>query len=172
MKGIYLGACRAFHPNYNLDYNDIVSGYHVNVVGDMLSVDLSNYDFIIATPPCNYYSRANYRRDSSSYALSTRHLLPDILKKLSSSNKPFIVENVRNFNLFKKLGIIDFCNSNGILIYEYGRHTYFTNVFFNCFGIEQKADNIQNISNSKNSYREGGFNVYHVLDWWLKCLHG
>ena len=131
MKGIYLGACRAYHPNYDLDYNDIVPGYHNNIICDMLEVDLSKYDFIIASPPCNYYSRANYRRDRSDYALNTKHLLPCILNKLCYINKPFIVENVRNYNLFKKVGIIDFCNKNGILVYEYGRHTYFSNLFLN-----------------------------------------
>ena len=70
LKGIYLGACRAYHPNYDLDYNDIISGYHINIIGDMLSVDLSNYDYIIATPPCNFYSRANDRRYSSDYSLN------------------------------------------------------------------------------------------------------
>lgn len=109
MKGVYLGACRAYHPNYDLDYNDIVPCYHNNIICDMLAVDLDNYDFIIATPPCNYYSRANWRRNTSEYSLKTKHLLPDIIEKCSISGKPFIIENVRNYNLFRKEGIIDLC---------------------------------------------------------------
>lgn len=171
MKGIYLGACRAYHNDFDIDYNDIVPGYHINVVGDMLNVDLNKYDFIIATPPCNYYSRANYRRNSSSYSLSTKHLLPCILLKCAKLDKPFIVENVRNFKMFNESGIIDICKMYGILIYEYGRHTYFTNIFFNPYCVPQVKDNIQNISNSKNVYRQGGFNVHNVIDWWLKCIN-
>ena len=169
MKGIYLGACRAYHENYDLDYNDINEGYHINIVGDMLKVDLSKYDVLIATPPCNYYSRANWRRESSDYSLKTKHLLPGVLFRfLQNYDKPFIVENVRNYNMFKKCGIIDFCNKNGIFIYEYGRHTYFTNILLNLNGIDQIDDNIQNISNSKKTYREGGYNVHQVIEYFLK----
>lgn len=171
MKGIYLGACRAYHPNYDLDYNDIVPGYHINIICDMLDVDLSKYDYIIATPPCNYYSRANWRRDTSYYSQITKHLLPGILKKLVLLNKPFIVENVRNWSMFSKCGIVDFCNKNGILIYEYGRHTYFSNLLLNFTNIPQIKDNIQYISNSKNIYREGGYNVYQVIEYFLKYIN-
>ena len=92
MKGIYLGACRAYHPNYNLDYNDIAPGYHNNIICDMLSVDLANYDFIIATPPCNYYSRANWRRNISDYSLKTKHLLPGIIEKCALLDKSLIIK--------------------------------------------------------------------------------
>lgn len=170
MKGVYLGACRAYHPTRDLDYNDIVSGYHINLVCDMLDVDLANYDFILASPPCNYYSRANYRRDISDYAINTKHLLPCCLANCILSNKPFIVENVRNWSLFDKCGIIDFCNRNGILIYEYGRHTYFTNVFLCLSGIPQNIDFIQNISNCKLYYREGGQNVFNVFEYFMDVI--
>lgn len=169
MKVIYLGACRAYHPNYDVDYNDINEGYHINVVGDMLKVDLSKYDVLIATPPCNYYSRANWRRDSSNYAQSTKHLLPGILFRfMQNYNKPFLVENVRNYNMYKKSGIIDFCYKNGIFVYEYGRHTYFTNILLNLSNIPQIKENIQNKSDSKNFYRQGGYNVHQVIEYFLK----
>ena len=161
MKVIYLGACRAYHPNYDVDYNDITPGYHINIVGDMLKVDLSRYDVLIATSPCNYYFRANYRRDSSDYALSTKHLLPSVLELFVRSGKPFIIENVRNFSMFKKCGIVDYCNKNGVIIYEYARHTYFTNLLINLNNIPQLKDDIQNKSDSKNIYRQGGYNVHH-----------
>ena len=168
MKCIYLCACRAYHPNYDVDYNDIVPGYHINIVGDMLQVDLTAYDVLIATPPCNYYSRANWRREISDYALSTKLLLLCIIKKFNDSGKPFIVENVRNYNMFKKCGIIDYCNKNGVLVYEYCRHTYFTNLFLNLNGIHQIKDNIQYKSDSKNIYRQGGYNVHQVIEYFLK----
>lgn len=176
MKGIYLGACRAYHPNYDLDYNDIVAGYHINVICDMLQVDLSKYDYIIATPPCNYYSRCNYRRDTSSYALATRHLLPDILVKAALSKKLFIVENVRNKNLFSSCGIYKICDKYGIFSYEYGRHTYFTNVMINFIGIKQRQDFLCggiriNYGDKLSSYNQGGFNVHNVIEYWLSVVN-
>lgn len=171
MKGIYLGACRAYHPNYNIDYNDIFkASEHINIICDMLEIDLTNYDYIIATPPCNWWSRANRRRDESYYALTTKHLLPDILLKCIRSNKPFIVENVRNYNRFLQNGIIDICEKNGIFIYEYGRHTYFTNILLNMYNIPQIKDNIKYTSNSKTTYRQGGLNVHVIVEYFLEML--
>lgn len=34
MKVIYLGACRAYHPNYDVDYNDINGGKRINYKDD------------------------------------------------------------------------------------------------------------------------------------------
>ena len=161
MKGVYLGACIAFIPGYDLVYNDIIQYEHISLCCDMLSVDLSIFDYVLASPPCNFWSRANYRRFISDYSQKTKHLLPSVLKKCVLSGKPFIVENVRNYNMFKKYGIIDICENNGIFIYEYGRHTYFTNVMINLYNIEQIKDNIQNKS---GLIREGGFNVNTVLN--------
>ena len=53
-KGIYLGACRAYHPGYDITYQDIDGKRDLG--GDMLDVDLNQYDYIIATPPCNWWS--------------------------------------------------------------------------------------------------------------------
>ena len=47
MKGIYLGAYKAHHDSYDIDYQDI-NGLR-DIGGDMLTVDLDKYDFIIAT---------------------------------------------------------------------------------------------------------------------------
>lgn len=177
MKGIYLGACRAYHPNFNLDYNDVVSGYHINVICDMLTVDLSNYDCVIATPPCNYYSRCNYRRDVSKYALDTKHLLPDCIIKCFNSGKPFIVENVRNSTIFKEQGIYDLCNKLGVFVYEYGRHTYFTNIMFEPRCCIQRQDFLNGgvrikYNDEQSKYNQGGFNVHNVIDWWLTVVEG
>lgn len=172
-KGIYLGACLAYHENYNLDYNDIEHFEHINIIGDMLEVDLSNYDYIIATPPCNYWSKANYRRETSKYAQLTKHLLPDIIKKCNESGKPFIIENVRNYKMFTKNGIVDYCNDNNINIYIVGRHTYFTKENINLDN-PQKKDNIQYKShNSKNplTYRQGGENVHNTIEIFLKHIN-
>ena len=65
MKGIYLAAFTALHPDYDITYQDI-NGKR-NIAGDMLDVDLKGYDFIISTPPCNWWSKANWQRDTSEY---------------------------------------------------------------------------------------------------------
>lgn len=175
MKGIYLGACRAFHFNYDLDYNDIVSGYHCNIICDMLKVNLKKYDYIIATPPCNFWSRARGNK-LSNYSLSTKHLLPFVLVKCILSGKPFIVENVRNSKAFFKYGIYEIANKNGIFIYEYGRHTYFTNIMINFNGVEQRQDFKNhgyriNYNDKLSKYNQGGFNVHNCIEHWLKFIN-
>lgn len=95
MLGIYLAACKARHPKYPIVYQDIDSKYNCDIGGDMLDIDLTPYSFIIATPPCNWWSQANPYYWRSSYALKTRHLLPLILIKLGQQTKPFIVECVK-----------------------------------------------------------------------------
>lgn len=174
MKGIYLGACRAYHPNFDLDYNDIeITSNYINVVGDMLSVDLSSYDYIIATPPCNWWSKANPYYKTSIYSLSTKHLLPCILEKLSINckNKPFIIENVRNYKRFNENGIFDICNKYGIFYYFYGRHTYFTNVMIDFSNIPQQQDFVNGGKRINNDgYNQGGKNVFNCIDYWIKYV--
>ena len=89
MKCIYLFACKARHNEYNLDYNDIDERYGCNILGDAMNVDLTNYDYIIASPPCNWWSKANPYYKTSEYALNTKHLLPDIIAKLGGIGKTF-----------------------------------------------------------------------------------
>ena len=89
MIGIYLGAYKAAHPNFNIVYQDINGKRDLD--GDMLDIDLDPYDFIIATPPCNYYSRAIGSRPHSQYALNTKHLLPAIINKLQYLDRPYII---------------------------------------------------------------------------------
>lgn len=177
MKGVYLGAYKAYLPGFDLDYCDIVkSSPHINLLKDMLTVDLTDYDFVIATPPCNYYSKCNYRRDISDYALSTRHLLPCIITKLATcfNDKPFIIENVRNFRVMGYMRIYDLCNLFNLNIYEYGRHTYITNIFIDFHNIPQRFDFrnhgvVINYGDSTNE--QGGFNVDNVLKHWLAVIH-
>jgi site-specific DNA-cytosine methylase len=130
--------------------------------GDMLTVDLTPYDIILATPPCNYYARGNYRRELSEYSQKTKHLLPEIINQLSKQNKPFMVENVRNQTLMKT--VIN--NFNGF-VYYHGRHTYFTNVLININHIPQIKDNIQNTPQDK---RQGGNNVNTVFEYFINYV--
>ena len=76
MKGIYLCAKNHRISGVNLDYNDIEPFPGITHCCSCEEIDLTKYDYIIATPPCNYYSRANYRRETSKIAQETKHLLP------------------------------------------------------------------------------------------------
>jgi site-specific DNA-cytosine methylase len=176
MKIIYLASHKAkLNIRHEVIYQD--KFIQRDLAGDMLDVDLSKYDLIIATPPCNYYSRANYRRDQSKYALETKHLLPMILNKLQRQNKPYIVENVRNPKLMEEI-IKTF---NGF-IYIHGRHTYFTNYMFVCSDIPQVMEYKTTKTIIKNGKKmrsgqialfnkkehEGGSNVNRVLERFIE----
>lgn len=168
LKVIYLAAGRAKLKYANVVYND----YKVkrDLVCDMMSVDLADYDILIATPPCNYYSRANHVRETSVYAQETKHLLPDIIDKFIGTGKPFIVENVRNEPLFKKLGLY---NKN-CFIYKHGRHTYWTNIMFDMSTILQEFDFKQIPGYGcvrLKSYVQGGRNVNDVLDYFIEVVN-
>lgn len=93
MRVIYLAAYEALHPDFDVVYQDINGKRDLG--GCMLDVDLTPYDFIIATPPCNFWSIARGNR-CSKYSLDTKHLLPDIIEKLAATGKPYVVENVIN----------------------------------------------------------------------------
>ncbi|MCK9576718.1 MAG: hypothetical protein M0R51_12415 [Clostridia bacterium] len=170
-KIIYLGAYKAQHYDHNIIYQDINGERDLG--GDMLEIDLSPYDIIIATPPCNYYSKLNRFRDSSEYAQNTKHLLPEIIEKLHKNGKPYIVENVRS-HIINSL-IKSQKNYNGFII-QHGRHTYWTNIPFNPKGIKQKIDfkyidknKPQNhIINRTSKNGQGGDNVHDVIEYWLK----
>ena len=135
MEGIYLGAYKAYHPGYNIVYQDINGKRDIG--GDMMDIDLSPYDFIIATPPCNFYSKACNKNRHSHYAINTAHLLPDILFKLENLGKPFIVENVRNYPMFSSMGLIP---RSKTYVYFIGRHTYWSSIPFNTFVYQEIDD--------------------------------
>lgn len=168
MKGIYLAAFQAKHDNCDLVYQDINGKRDID--GDMLTIDLSPYDFIIATPPCNYYSIMNYRRETSKYAQATKHLLPSIIDKLIKLGKPFLIENVRNSVIFNKLGLYD----KPCFVYFIGRHTYWSNVMFNC-DIPQRQDFLNGgitikYDDMKNMSHQGGYNVHNVVEMFLYTI--
>lgn len=169
MRGIYLAAFKAEHPDHNIVYQDINGKRDIG--GDMMEIDLTPYDFIIATPPCNWWSRANYRRDRSPYALQTKHLLPDIIKKLCEQDKPFIVENVKNKLKFTEYGLFSF----PCYVYFVGRHTYWSNVMMDLSDIHQEYDfghneNGNTIVINKDGHREGGKNVNEVIERFLEVI--
>lgn len=163
MKIIYLACGRArLNIEETVIYNDISEDCDLKC--DMMSVNLDEYDFLIATPPCNYYSRANYKREMSMYAQETKHLLPDIITKFLKTGKPFVVENVRNKPLFKKIGLYNF----PCFIYTHGRHTYWTNIMVDFSHIPQTFDfhYIHGYGCIRlKSYVQGGDNVNKVFEY-------
>lgn len=172
MKGIYLGSYMAYHPNYDIVYQDINGKRDIG--GDMMYVHLQPYDYIIATPPCNYYSRAAGNRHSK-YALSTAHLLPDIISKLHELKKPFLVENVRNDNKFKELGLFDYPD---IYVFRIGRHTIWSSFwFYHWLPYDYEFTSLDPSNRGscsdlgKRKFRQGSDNVHLIVETWLKTLH-
>lgn len=163
MKGIYLCSRFARHPNYNIVYNDIDFNCSPDILADCRDVNLEGYDFIICTPPCNYWSRANYRRNFSLYALNTWMLLPEMIEKLIDIGKPFIVENVRNSKLFNEYGLFNY----KCFIYFIGRHTYWTNIMLPY--VKQSVEHIKYLSREK---RDNTKNVYEVIEIFLDYVKG
>ena len=162
MKILYLAAGHGqINSKHDVVYQDLIVKRDIG--GDMLDVDLNGYDLIIATPPCNYYSRANYRFLTSSYSQDTKHLLPTIIKKLEKLEIPVIVENVIN-----KKRMASFLNDTSLFYIEFGRHCYFVNRLVNFSTIEHQIDGIQRLS-TKN--RQGGVNVKLVFEHYIEaCL--
>lgn len=176
MKGIYLASFTALHPEYDIVYQDINGTRDID--GDMMDIirskELGNYDFIIATPPCNWWSRANYRRNVSEYALKTKHLLIDTIRELSTCGIPFIVENVRNDKQFKLHGLYDY----PLYVYKIGRHTYWSNIELDLSDIHQTAKteivdgkkrwlSSQHLPRNK---RQGGDEVHQVIDRFIETV--
>lgn len=147
----------------------------------MMDIDLTPYDFIIATPPCNYWSIARGNR-CSQYSLDTKHLLPDIITKLSKSNKPYVIENVVNKKRFREHGIYDIAEEAHCFIYYIGRHTYFTNVELTQEEVDElNKQNRQDFKyhgqvikydDMQNKKHQGGYNVHLVIDYFLNKIRG
>ena len=166
-KVIYLASGRAILEYPNVIYNDLIENRDLKC--DMMQVNLEVYDVLIATPPCNYYSRARTGAPSQ-YALNTKHLLPSILDKFIKTGKPFIVENVRNAPLFKRLGLFNF----NCFIYTHGRHTYWTNIPINITNIPQEFDfkHIPGYGTVRlKKYVQGGKNVNDVFNYFLEVVN-
>lgn len=176
MKVIYLASYEANHPEFDIVYQD-VNGKR-DIGGDMMDIDLTSYDFIIATPPCNFWSIARGNR-CSQYSLDTKHLLPDIIEKLIKLGKPFVVENVINKKRFAEHGIYDIAKCH---IYYIGRHTYFTNIYVSDEDLEmlrntQRQDfkyhgQVIKYDDMQNKKHQGGYNVHQVIDYFLNKFKG
>lgn len=176
MNVIYLAAYEAYHHEFKVTYQDINGKRDID--GDMMDINLDPFDVIVATPPCNYWSRAHStdeRRNNSPYSVQTMYLLPGILLRLKTLNKPFIVENVRNYPLFSRWGLFEI---PGIFTYEHGRHTYWTNILFNPSALPKYNNGYHPIKEdgSKGGYirfkgnDQGGLEVHNVINYWLELV--
>jgi len=171
MKIIYLASGQAILPFQNVIYQDILGNRDID--GDMMNVDLGDYDILVATPPCNYYSKLNRHPETSVYSQKTKHLLPEIIKKFSMTGKPYIIENVRSQK------INDLIKNDRTFpdhVIQYGRHTYWTNIPFNPNGIDQSKDfkaigkrGSGHIEKLKN-YVQGGKNVNDVISYFIDIV--
>lgn len=161
MKGIYLCAREHRLPGYHIVYNDIDISFKPDLCCSCDEIDLSLYDFIIATPPCNYWSRANYRRNSSNYSLLTKNLLPYCINACIKTGKPFIVENVLNKKLIKPFQYECF-------YYEYGQHCYFSNILLP--SIPKDLFVKQNKAGVCRNKRDNNYNVDLVIKVFLQVI--
>ena len=168
MKGIYLAAFKAKHDAKDLTYQDINGKRDLG--GDMLDIDLSIFDYVIATPPCNYWSIANPYYWHSEYALKTMNLLPLILIKCYKSGKPFLVECVKNLKRYREYKILRLCEKYNIHYQVVGRHVYFSNV-----DIDLSCPQIQDfkyggIRVNNDGYNQGGTNVHNCIEIFLNYI--
>lgn len=61
---------------------------------DALAFDLSGFDAIHASPPCQEYSSTRHLRDAQGGTGRTEALLPQVRALLRSSGLPYVIENV------------------------------------------------------------------------------
>lgn len=157
---LYLAAKehRIVKEGFSFKYNDVVDYDGIDFLCDMLKVDISPYDVVLATPPCNWYSRANYRRDESPVALATKHLLPSIVDKLLATDKLFMVENVMNSTLIPKY-------HDRLYQFTWGQHTFFTNVLLL---VPHKSYEVaQHKAQMQYGHRDDNYNVHYIFDLFL-----
>ena len=160
MKILYLAAGNGLLKYEDVTYQDLIIKRDLG--GDMLNIDLTLYDLIVATPPCNFWSKASGNK-TSQYALDTKNLLPKILEKLIFSHKPYIVENVINKRRMIEHGILPFYQ---MLYHTVGRHSYFTNINVDLSQIKQDYDfKYGGYLLVPRIEQQGGSNVKEVLEF-------
>lgn len=165
--GVYLGCGIARHPDYKIDYVDTDKAVHPTYCMKMEDVDLSEYDFYICTPPCNFWSHATSEETCSAYALETKHLLEWAIETLSKTGKHFIIENVKNKPRMEKYGIFSLARKYGLYVQEVGRHTYFTNDMIDLTCAQSKDFKKGGIRLQSKRKTQGGANVHKVIEKWI-----
>lgn len=165
-KVIYLASGYAKLQEPGVVYNDLIIPRENKQ--DMLEVDLSLFDILIATPPCNFYSYARGCKIPSKYALSTAHLLLEIIIKFYHTDKPFIVENVTNRTSLDFIWAM--CADLGLYRFKHARHTYITNVRFDIGSVPKEFDFCKGgYFVNTFSDRQGGNQVSAILDLFVQA---
>lgn len=151
---------------YEITYVDIIPDLFKSngmyICTDIKDIKFKDFDIIVCSPPCNYWTRAISLERVSDYALNTMCLLPYCINECVKSGKPFIIENVRNY---KRFNIFNLFNYPCFYVFI-GRHTYRTNRLF-------KPDNLQikeNITHISKSKRQGGNNVNTIFEEFIKSV--
>lgn len=99
----------------NIEINGVDIEFQKNypfkfIQADFRDVDLSNYDFIWASPPCQIHSRATKPEFKKNHI----DLIPETRSFLNYYNKPFVIENVPsstlnvNLKLYGEMFHLDF----------------------------------------------------------------
>lgn len=161
MKILYLAAGKAKLKYDDVTYNDFE--IERDLTCDLMEVDISEYDLIVATPPCNYWSRANCNIYSE-YSQKTKHLLPFIIWKCIAAKKPFIIENVINKRRMYFLNEVKkYC-----IYKEHGRHAYFMSHDIDISNVPQVQDfRYGGRFINKGDNRQGGSNVNNVIEKYI-----
>ena len=172
MLNVFYGCARKhrpFIPQVAVTTNDIDVRYCCNITCDVRDlIDkqkdwlITNFDGLIFTPPCNYYSRANWRRNTSKVALETKDILPSVLNFVHIQGMPFLVENVQNAPVFK--------DWYPYTQFTLGGHTFWSNVVdrSDFIGYECPKQNKQFVNRNK---RDGNDVVNHVICIFLQKLY-
>lgn len=168
-EGVYLCSFVARFPGQDVVYNDIDPRAECDITGDAMHVDLRAFEFVLASPPCNYWSRANTNYRTSEYSLKTRHLLPSMLARLAMSGKPFVLENVRNKPRMERHKIWNLVSKFGLYVYEVNRHTYFTNRMFNPYLPKMYDFRSGGYALVENKRTQGGEQVESVFRQWMRA---
>ena len=166
MLNVFYGCARKHRPFHYFAHvitNDIDKKCYSNLTGDirvvLKTLWVRRFDAYIFTPPCNYYSRANWRRETSQVAQETKDLLPLCLDFAVNSGHYFLVENVLNKTMFKDL--------YPQYQFTFGGHTFWSNVLSkkDVEGLYAPKQNKQFVSRNK---RDGNYAVDLVINMFLE----
>ena len=91
------------------------------IKADALDFDITGYDFVWASPPCQAFTAYKRRKDHVKYS---PNLIPKIREKLIANRKPFVIENVQGAPL---LDAAMLCGSMFSL--DVRRHRFFESNF-------------------------------------------
>ena len=73
-------------------------------VRDYLNVEfLSQFDVIVASPPCQTFSATKHLRNAQGKSTSKVNMIPEVREALIASGKPYVIENVPNAPLIKPI---------------------------------------------------------------------